>query len=313
MIIFVNSFLLLFSIVLLWFGANYLVGSSEKIANSFGISELIIGLTVVAFGTSAPEFAVTISAALKHQASISVGNIVGSNIFNLGFILGCVAIIQPVITNKKLVLRDSIFMLATTMLLVFFFFTNEFTLDRLEGLVLFLLLFAYIAWLFYKKETLDEEITTEKAELKDYFIAPASIVVIALGGNLLVSSASAIAKTFGFPEWLIAITIVAAGTSAPEMVTSIVAVVKGKHGISAGNLIGSNIFNILGVLGLAGIINPLTLQPSSYQSLILLTGMILVVIVFMRTGWKVTRLEGAMLIAIGLMLWAVDFLGLYFM
>jgi cation:H+ antiporter len=312
MTLIINILLLLFSIVLLWAGANYLVESAERIANSFGISELIIGLTIVAFGTSAPEFSVTISAAIKQQASISVGNIVGSNIFNLGFILGTVAIIRPVLSDKKLVLRDGIFMFITTLILLVFFFTNNYTLVRLEGLILVLLLVGYITYLFYKKESMEEDITHEKATWKDYVIVPVSIGIITLGGNLLVSSATYIADYIGLPEWLIAITVVAAGTSAPEMVTSIVAVVKGKHGMSAGNLVGSNIFNLLGVLGLAGIINPLSLEATSYQSMILLSCLILFVLIFMRTGWKVNRLEGALLIGIGLLLWIVDFLGIYF-
>ncbi|MFW6366023.1 MAG: calcium/sodium antiporter [Spirochaetota bacterium] len=311
MILVLNASLVIFSIFLLWIGANYLVESAEKIANSFGISELIIGLTVVAFGTSAPEFAVTVSAAINNQASISVGNIVGSNIFNLGFILGSVALIRPVNADKKLVNRDGLFMLATTVILIFFFYTGGYTLSRIEGLLLFCLLIAYIWYLFVKRETIEDDILHEKAAFRDFVIAPVSVVFIILGGNLLVTSATVIAQTVGVPEWLIAVTVVAAGTSAPEMVTSLVAVIKGKHGISAGNLVGSNIFNLLGVLGLAGIIRPLTLHPGAYQSLILLSLLILFAIIFMRTGWKVSRLEGAILIGLGILLWMVDFFGLY--
>ncbi|HRX16455.1 MAG TPA: calcium/sodium antiporter [Spirochaetota bacterium] len=300
--------LLAVSIVLLWFGANYLVDSAEKIANRFGVSQLVIGLTIVAFGTSAPEFAVTVNAALRGQASISVGNIVGSNIFNLGFILGLVALFHPVAANRKLVYRDGIFMVGSAVILLVFFLTGGYTLSRIEAAVLFILLVFYLGFLFTKKDPIDtDEISNEKAKWYDFLIAPLSVIVIASGGQLLVTSSVSIAKFFGISEWVIAITIVAAGTSAPELVTSLAAVLKGKHDISAGNLVGSNIFNILGVLGVAGMINPLTIDASSFESLILLVGMIVLSILFFRTGWKVSRKEGIILILCGLAMWAVDF------
>lgn len=305
-----NSLLLIFSIALLWIGANYLVDSAEKIANTFRIPELIIGLTVVAFGTSAPEFAVTINASLTGQSSISVGNIVGSNIFNLGFILGGVALISTVTSSKKMVYRDGLFMLLTTLILLIFFRTDNYTLTRIEGCVLFLLLIGYLIFLFIKKEPLEDNIIHKKAALKDFFILPASLAVIVFGGNQLVSSASSIAKFFGLSDWLIAITVVAAGTSAPEMVTSLAAALKNKHELSAGNLIGSNIFNLLGVLGVAGLIRPLTIDPSAFQSLIMLVTLITLLIVFLRSGWKVSRIEGAILILMGIALWSFDFIRL---
>lgn len=302
---------LIASILLLWFGAKYLVESSERIAIKFGVSELIIGLTIVAFGTSAPEFAVTINAALFENSNISVGNIVGSNIFNIGFILGIVAIIATVKTTKKLVFRDGAFMLFSALLLLFFFRDNS--LNKYEGITLFVLLILYILFLFIKKEAPDEEIETSPATWKDFLITPASLAMIILGGNLLVNSASNIARALGMSEWLIAITVVAAGTSAPEMVTSIVAVVKGKHGISAGNLIGSNIFNILGVLGTAGFIsaNPLVIDDKAFISLIMLCAMIFIVLVFMKIRYRVSRVEGILLVLIGLSLWITDFIRFY--
>jgi cation:H+ antiporter len=306
MTLLLNTALLIISILFLWGGANYLVESAERIANTFRIPQLIIGLTVVAFGTSAPEFAVTIQASIIGNSSISVGNIVGSNIFNLGFILGLTALISTVSSSKKMVYRDGLFMLATTLVLLVCFYTG-YTLNRFEGALLFILLISYLLYLFISKEKLEEEITTEKASLKDYIILPLSLAAIVGGGNLLVSSSTAIAKFFGLSDWLIAITVVAAGTSAPEMVTSIVAAIKGKHEMSAGNLIGSNIFNILGVLGVAGMIHPLGLNPDSFHSLLILTLLIIMVIIFMRTKWKVSRLEGALLILAGFAMWFFDF------
>lgn len=295
------------SIAFLWYGANYLVESSEKIAVKFGVSELVIGLTIVAFGTSAPELAVTVNAALFEKASISVGNIVGSNIFNLGFILGIVAIISVVYTNKKIVYRDGVFMFFTSILLLFFF--RDSTLSRIEGIIMLSLLASYLLYLFINKEPIeDEEIPKEHATIKDFIIMPISLGVIVLGGNLLVASSSEIARFLGMREWLIAITVVAAGTSAPEMVTSIVAVIKGKHGMSAGNLIGSNIFNILGVLGTASVLKPLNIAPEAFTSLSLLCGMIFIVIILMRTRWEITKMKGIILVLLGLLLWINDFL-----
>ncbi len=302
-----NIAILIAAIGFLWKGADALVESASRIAEKFGISDLVIGLTVVAFGTSAPEFAVTINAAIKQQADISVGNIVGSNIFNLGFILGTVAIIKNINSTKKLIYRDGIFMISITFLLLFFF--RDDNLARYEGIILFSLLVIYMIILFIKKEPLEEgEIIHEEATWKDSLILPVSIAIVILGGHYLVESASFIARSAGISEWVIAVTIVAAGTSAPEMATSLAAVLKGKHGMSAGNLIGSDLFNILGVLGLAGMINPLTIKPEAYSSLLMLSGMVMLAIFFLRTGWKLSRTEGIILLLIGLARWISDFM-----
>ncbi len=301
-----NITILIISIGFLWKGADQLVDSASRIAETIGVSDLVIGLTVVAFGTSAPEFAVTINAALKQQADISVGNIVGSNIFNLGFILGSVAVVRTIHSTRKLVYRDGIFMIAITFLLLFFFRNNH--LARHEGIILLSLLGAYLLFLFIKKEPLEEDFVHEKATVKDYIILPISIGAVILGGHFLVESARFLALNAGVSEWVIGVTIVAAGTSAPEMATSLAAVIKGKHGMSAGNLIGSDLFNILGVLGLAGTINPMSINPNAYSSLFMLSGMVILVVILLRTGWRLTRLEGFILISIGIMRWVLDFM-----
>ncbi|MBT8343046.1 MAG: calcium/sodium antiporter [Desulfatitalea sp.] len=277
-------------------------------AGTLGVSELVIGLTVVAFGTSAPEFAVTLTAAVKGYASISVGNIVGSNIFNLGFILGAVAIVRSVSISRSLVYRDGLLMIVSTLILLFFF--RDMHLSRIEGLVLFTTLMAYLAYLFIKKAPPagEEHLTSEMADIKDWILLPVSILMVIGGGQLLVTSAGYLARAIGLSEWVIGVTIVAAGTSAPEMAASLAAAIKGKYGISAGNLVGSNLFNILGVLGLAGSVKPLTIQHSSYDSLVLLTAMVVMVIALMRTGWRISRLEGFLLILSGLGLWTFDLL-----
>jgi len=302
-----NAFILIVSILFLWKGAEALVESASRIAEKFGVSDLVIGLTVVAFGTSAPEFAVTINAAWHKQADISVGNIVGSNIFNLGFILGTVALFRAIKSDRKLVYRDGIFMILVTFLLLFFFYDNH--LARYEGIILMSILAGYLVFLFLNKESLEEEeILHEEATWKDMVILPVSIAIVITGGHLLVQSATFMAHAASIPEWVIGVTIVAAGTSAPEMATSLAAVMKGRHGMSAGNLIGSDLFNILGVLGLAGAINPMTINEKAYSSLLMLSGMVILVIVLLRTGWRLSRLEGALLLCIGLARWILDFL-----
>lgn len=308
LMILINLLLLFISVALLWVGSDRLVESAGRIAQKIGISELVIGLTVVAFGTSAPEFAVTLTAAVKGYASISVGNIVGSNIFNIGFILGAVAIVRNVHIAPKLVYRDGLLMIFSTFMLLLFF--NNLKLSFYEGAILFSTLLFYLLYLIIKKEPpeMEDPESGSLATWKDWLLLPISIAMVVAGGQLLVSSASAIARTIGISEWVIGVTIVAAGTSAPEMATSLAAVIKGKHGISAGNLVGSNLFNILGVLGLAGMIKPLTILPTSYYSLVLLSGMVVLAVALMRTGWRITRSEGILLVLSGLALWAYDFL-----
>ena len=306
-----NVGILLLAIGFLWKGADFLVEAAGSIAKRFNVSELVIGLTIVAFGTSAPEFAVTISAAIKGQSNISVGNIVGSNIFNLGFILGTVAMIAAIKASKKLVYRDGSFIFLVTLLLLFFF--RDLHLARYEGALMMGILVSYLLVLFIKKEPLDdeevEEIEAHSSLTKDILILLASLIAVAGGGHFLVESASFIASAAGLSDWVIGVTIVAAGTSAPEMATSLTAVLKGRHGLSIGNLIGSDLFNILGVLGLAGVLNPMTIDPSAYSSLLMLVGMVALVIFFLRTGWRVSRLEGAILVAIGILRWVMDFTG----
>ena len=307
--IIINLIILIGAIAFLWKGADYLVESASRIAEKFGISDLIIGLTVIAFGTSAPEFAVTVNAAVRHEADISVGNIVGSNIFNLGIILGSIAIIKNIETTKKLVYRDGIFMACVTFLLLFIFWDMEF--ERYEGIMLMSILVMYMLFLFIKKEPLEEEeIIHEDSSWKDYIILPCSIAAVVIGGHFLVESASFIALETGImTKLVVGQTIVAAGTSAPEMATSLTAVLKGRHGMSAGNLIGSDLFNILGVLGLAGALNPMSatdLDPNVTNSLFMLSGMVILVIIFLRTGWKLTRREGIILVLIGVTRWVID-------
>jgi cation:H+ antiporter len=301
----IDSIIVIATIIGLWWGAVWVVEAASRIAKRLGVSELIIGLTVVAMGTSAPEFAVTVGAALKGQADISIGNVVGSNIFNLGFILGGVAMVRAIKTSRSLVYRDGIIMIGITLLLLFFL--RDLTMERWEGVILMSLLAAYIALLIYQRDGNDEELPEGEFQWMDIPRLLGGLALVVISGHYLVESASSLARALGVSEWVIGVTIVAAGTSAPEMVTSLIAVLRGHYGISAGNLIGSDIFNLLGVLGLAAILRPMEIDPSAYTSLYVLSGMVVLVVIMMRSGWQLSRWEGGILVIINIVRWVMDF------
>lgn len=290
----------------LWKGATYLVDAAARIAKKVGISELVIGLTVVAFGTSAPEFAVTISAALGGRSNISMGNVIGSNIFNIGFILGICAIVLTIKIRSVLVWRDGILLFLSTVLLLWML--GDCQLSRGEGVVLTSILVGYLLFLFWKRDlVMDEEVSQQQATWRDGPLLIAGLVLVIGGGHFLVTSAVKLAETFGLSEWVIAFTIVAAGTSVPEFAVSMAGLIKKHHGISAGNLIGSNLFNTLGVLGMAAAIRPLEVESSALVSLAAQAGITLVVVLFMWTGKKVSRWEGVVLILLSLAIWVYNF------
>jgi cation:H+ antiporter len=254
----IELLIILISVTGLWVGAIWVVESASTIAKKLGLSELVIGLTVVAIATSAPEFAVTVSAALRGQTSISVGNVVGSNIFNLGFILGLVAIFSGIATNKILIKRDGSLLLFTSLLLLIFFY--DLNLSVVEGIILTAILIIYVSVLIIKKEKIEEGVPAGIFKWYDIPKLIFGVAAIIISANFLVDSATILARNIGVSEWIIGITIVAGGTSVPELATSMVAVYKGRYGISAGNLIGSDLFNMLGVLGVAAILNPLNIK-----------------------------------------------------
>jgi cation:H+ antiporter len=307
MSIFLDVVIIIVSILLITQGATWLVESSIRIARRIGVSELVIGLTIVAAGTSAPEFGVTILAAFRGLGDISVGNIVGSNIFNLGFILGGTAIIRSLTTDSKVVVRDGGFLLIGTIILTYFLW--DLSLNLMEGCILLLMLVAYLAHLFWNKEPLqhDEEQPLEY-RWYDPFLLILGLVMVVGSSHFLVSSATDLAELAGISQWVIGATIVAAGTSAPELATSIVAAIKGNHGISVGNLLGSDIFNMYGVLAVASMMKELPVDVEARSNLLALILMVLLVIIFMRTGWRISRWEGIVLVVIGLARWLFSFL-----
>lgn len=248
-------------------GAEILVRGAARLAAIFGVSPLVIGLTIVAFGTSSPEMAVSVQSALAGQADISIGNVIGSNVFNIFFILGIAALIRPIKIAEQLIRLDVPIMVGVSIFALLL--TLDGWLSRLEGIILFTLLIVYIIFTLWASKKENKEVQDEYAEeyasnetkgwksiTKNLFFVAAGLAMLYFGSNWLVEAAIIIARTFGVSELVIGLTIVAAGTSMPEVATSIVAAIKGEGDISAGNVIGSNIFNILGVLGIAAATTP---------------------------------------------------------
>ena len=290
-------------------GASSLVRGASKLALSLGISPLVVGLTIVAFGTSAPEMAVSTGAVLNGQGDIAIGNVVGSNIFNVLFILGASALIVPLVVHVQLIRQEIPIMLGASMLLLAFALDGS--ISMWEGAVLLALLVSYTAFLVIqsRKETaaaaaeFNEEITPAgKGDWDAHWAAQAGLIVAGLvmlvfGSDWLVSASVAFAKAFGVSDLVIGLTIVAAGTSMPEVATSITAAIKGERDIAVGNVVGSNTFNILGCVGLSGLVAGtagLGVAPSliNFDIWVMLAVALACLPVFL-TGREIARWEGA--------------------
>lgn len=243
-------------------GADWFVDGTSGIANKLGIPQLVIGLTIVAMGTSAPEAAVSINAALKENADITIGNVVGSNILNILIILGITGAIVAVAIQKSTLLIEIPMMLVVTIVLIILGMSGE-VISKVEG-VIFLVMFAcYLVYLFIlAKKGEQEEVKEERSNWKLVISMIVGGVIVVWGSDVTVDSAIAIAKVIGLSERFIGLTIVALGTSLPELVTSVTAAKKGNADIAIGNIVGSNIFNILFVIGISAIITPVTFEPN---------------------------------------------------
>ena len=256
--------LLALGFIMLVKGADWFVDGAAGIADKFGVPQIVIGLTIVAMGTSAPEAAVSITAALKGNADITIGNIVGSNILNILIILGLVSVIIATAVAATTVKIDIPFMLVITFLLLLLGYTgNEVT--RLEGIILLLFFVGYMVYLFvmaFKNRTTEEEEQESKPVWKLIIAAIIGLVLIVWGSNVSVDAATKIATELGMSTRFIGLTIVALGTSLPELCTSVAAALKGKSDIAIGNIVGSNIFNILFVVGISAIITPVYFAPN---------------------------------------------------
>ena len=297
------------SVLLLWKGADWIIESAAALARRLRISELVIGLTVVAMGTSLPEFLVTSTAAFKGYSDISLSNIVGSNVFNLSIILGLMALMRPVPTRRVMLVREGSVLLGVVGFVLLA--SWDLVMGRGAGLILVTTLIVFLLLLFTRAQRLPPGLETEtqrEGSFKDVAIILLGFAAVALGGNWLVEGASTLARGFGISEWIIGVTIVAAGTSLPELVTCLQASKKKKNDMIMGNLLGSDLFNFAGVLGLTCLLNPLHVSASALPSLRLLVLSLVVVLACTRTGWRISRGEGALLVCIGLARWTLDIL-----
>jgi cation:H+ antiporter len=301
----------------LWVGARLLVDAVVRLARRFGLSELAIGLTVVAAGTSTPELAVSLDAAFKGLSNIAVANVLGSSVYNLAFVLGVVALLRVIPIEKSLVRRDGVALLAGTAigggLLL------DLSLTRLEGAALVGLFTAYTIYLLVNGRETDAEadpdaITRDATERvafrgRDAALLVGGLALVLVSGDLMVRAASILARGAGISEWVIGGTVVAAGTSTPEFAVSIVALRRGSLGVSVGNVVGSNLFNLLGVLGLAAVIHPLTVSRAALSTLAWLGAVTVLLVAALWTGRELSRAEGGLFASSEVVRWIVGLVG----
>lgn len=294
-------------LVLLVIGAELLVRGAARLAAGFGVSPLVVGLTIVAMGTSSPELAVSIGAALEGESAIAVGNVVGSNIFNVLFILGVSALIIPLAVSTQVVRQEVPIMIGASALLIVFGLDR--VIGHLEAIILLLLLAAYTVFLVVQSRAAESQAADDPAAkpaalgLRGVSLQVLLIVVglglLVLGANWLVTAATAFARMFGVTDLVIGLTIVAAGTSMPELATSIVAALRGQRDIAIGNVVGSNTFNILGCLGVTGLVAPGGLVIADavmhFDAWVMFAVAVACVPVFL-TGRCIARWEGAMFV-----------------
>ncbi|EMA43695.1 calcium/sodium antiporter [Halococcus saccharolyticus] len=293
------------AVVGLWLGATLFVEHAARLARRVGLSDLVVGLVVVSLGTSAPEFAVTIDAALVGSSDVAAANVVGSNLFNLA-ILGGVALVAgaSVRVPRALVRRDAPVMTAATALVGLFLF--DLRVSRPEALLLLVVFLAYLAVLLRSETSANADVPTAPARWFSPLLALVGLGVIVGGATMLVSSASDLARLLGASEWLIGLTVVAVGTSAPEIAASVVAARRGLATVAVGNVLGSNVFNLLGVLGAAATIQPLDVDPAALGDVAWLFALSVAAAVTLRSGRRLTRIEGvAVLVAVAVR-WVLD-------
>ncbi|SFS11851.1 cation:H+ antiporter [Halomicrobium zhouii] len=293
------------SIGALWLGADAFVSNAARVARRFGLSELVVGLTVVAMGTSAPEAAVSIDAALVGNGNIAVANVVGSNLFNVGIVLGGTAALVGVRSSSRMVRRDGLAMVLSAVLMLALLWDLRVT--RLDGVVL---LVAFAGYLFILFDRPDESARGPADERRATWYTALFLLgglgTIVVAAHFLVASAVVIAEAAGLSEWVIGETIVAVGTSTPEIAASVAAARKGLGDIAAGNLIGSNVFNTLLVLGVTSTLTPVLVVETAIGTTVWLLGLSVLAVVLLGTNGRLGRLEGAVLVAINLIRWILD-------
>jgi cation:H+ antiporter len=316
----------------LWLGARTMVDGSVRLARGVGLSETVIGLTLVAVGTSAPELVVSVDAALAGAADVAVGNVVGSNVYNLAFVLGVVSLVRVLPITRSLVKRDGVVLLAATVLLAGFLV--DLRVSRLEGVLAVGLLVAYTGYLL--RTTPDEEGVAPPAtaeagtvettapvppgavagrvatdgRLRTLALTLGGLAVVLVSGHVLVEAAVSLARAGGLSEWAIGATVVASGTSTPEFAVSLVALRRGSAGVSVGNVVGSNVFNALGVVGVAALVSPAVVAGEALGGVAWLLVVTVVAVAAMWTGRRLSRVEGGLFAGSELVRWASTLLGL---
>jgi len=304
----------LFGFVLLYFGAEWLVKGSSSLAKGLGITPLIIGLTVVAFGTSAPELVVSLISTIKGKSMIAVGNVVGSNICNIALVLGLAALFQPLTTHRSVIRRDIPLMLGVSVYLLILSFDSR--LGRIEGATLFAGIILYTLFNYYtaikgsgaEVRSKTEDIATELLDIgyiasrkKQILLILAGIIGVVAGAQIVVDSSVKIMMILGVSEKFIGLTIVAFGTSLPELATSVVAAIRKEMDISIGNLVGSNVFNIMSVLGVAALVRPITMSGGFFGSYLFVDYIVMMFTsllpwLMMRKDLTVRRRDGVILL-----------------
>jgi cation:H+ antiporter len=300
----VSIFFLIIGLVLLVKGADFFVEGSSSIAKRLNIPSMVIGLTLVAFGTSAPELAVSVSGSLNQANGIVFGNVVGSNIVNILFILGISAFITPISIKSKTIFKEMPFAILTTVALMLMVMDGLINGDpisvisRSEGwtLLLFFAIYLYsmVEISIMGKEESEEEILVMPIP-KSILFTIGGLAAVIIGANLVVNAATEIATQLGLSDTIIGLTVVAIGTSLPELITSVVAAKKGENDIAVGNIVGSCIFNVLLVMGISGIIFPIDIAAENYADLWILLAAMVVVVPMMYTSKKISRVEGVLM------------------
>ncbi len=301
----VQILILIGGLILILLGANYLVDGASSIAKRFGISEFVIGLTIVGIGTSSPEMVVSFMSAIKGNADMAIGNIAGSNIFNSLMILGITALVAPITITKKNLKKDIPLNIIVTALLIIFgmnftlFGIGENTISRIDGLIL-LGIFACYMWVSFKSDKGDEaegeEGTVSRNLAVSIIMVIGGLAALIFGGRLFVNSATALAQMFGVSDKFIAITVMAAGTSMPELATCVVAALKGRGQLALGNVLGSNISNILLILGGSALICPLSFSGMTSIDLVVvfLCAVFIFLSAFLFRKKELDRVEGVL-------------------
>ena len=290
----INIVLLVMGLVVVLKGADWLTDGAVNIASRFGVSQVVIGLTIVAMGTSMPELCVSMVSALKGTPDLAVGNVVGSNTLNTLLIVGCSALVAPIMVKRSSVRRDIPFAVLASLLMLIFCLDGG--IDQLDATLLFILfaVFMFVTVKYGKNEGTEAK-TTAAPLGKATLLLVVGLVCLILGSNLFVDNASFIASTLSVSDAVIGLTIVAGGTSLPELATSMVSAKNGNSDIAIGNVIGSNVFNILMIIGVTGLVKPMHIKGITSLDLIVMLASILLLWFFCRTTYKVKRWEGAVL------------------